>query len=152
VTAGGEGAVGILGRTAAATGALCVAVHLVTAAAGGHGGVVERAVFVGMAAACLPCVRALWRHPALGVWRSTAVMYGGMLFVHLLLLTAAAGGAGHTGHAAGAGHAAGGWTWAEAGMWGGLALAGLQVTLAGTVLATGRVRVQPREVVGARPG
>jgi hypothetical protein len=37
-------------------------------------------------------------------------------------------------------------------MWGGLTLAGLQVTLAGTVLATGRVRGRPRDVVGVRPG
>jgi hypothetical protein len=151
VTAGGEGAVGTLGRTAAGTGALCVAVHAVAAAAGGHGGAVERAVLVVMAVACLPCVPALWRHPVAGVWRSTAVMYGGMLFVHLLLLTAS-GGSGHAGHAAAGGHQAGGWSWAAAGMWAGVALAALQVALAGAVLATGRVPGGQRDAIGVRPG
>jgi hypothetical protein len=113
---------------------------------------VERAVLVVMAAACLPCVRALWRHPVAGVWRSTAVMYGGMLFVHLLLLTAASGGSGHAGHGAVGGRPAGGWSWAEAGMWAGVALAALQVALAGTVLATGRVPGGQRDAIGARPG
>ncbi|SDX83280.1 hypothetical protein SAMN05661080_01372 [Modestobacter sp. DSM 44400] len=138
----GDGTTGTLGRTAAATGALCVGVHVATAAVGGHGEAGERAVLVAMAVACLPCVRALWRHPGVAVWRSTAVMYGGMLFVHLLLLTAAGGSSGH------AGHMAGGWTWAEAGMWSGLALAGAQVALAGTVLASGRA-LEPRP---GRPG
>jgi hypothetical protein len=151
VTAGGENGLGNLGRAAAVTGGLCVAVHVVAAAVAGHGGAVERAVFVAMAAACLPCIRALWRHPVVGVWRSTAAMYGGMLFVHLLLLTAAPGSSGHAGHGGDAGPPAGGWTWAEAGMWAGLALAGLQVALAGTVLATGRVAGQQRDAVGLSP-
>jgi len=82
------------------------------------------------------------------VWRSTAVMYGAMAFVHVLLITAA-GGAGHAGHA-GAGPPVAGWT--VAGMWAGLALAGVQVVLAGTVLAAGRVQLPPGEVTVARPG
>jgi hypothetical protein len=133
VTAVGDGAVGALGRAAAAIGALCVGVHLATAVAGDHGGAVGRAVLVAMAAACLPCVRALWRRPGAGVWRATGLMYGGMLFVHLLLLSAAQGTPGHAGHMADAG------TWTDVGMWGGLLLAGVQVALAGTVLAAGAV-------------
>jgi protein involved in temperature-dependent protein secretion len=70
-----------------------------------------------------------------GVWRTTAAMYGGMLFVHLLLLSAASGRPEHlTGgsHPASAG--------ADLGMWGGLLLAAVQVALAGAVLASGRLR------------
>jgi hypothetical protein len=143
VRAGGDGA-GTLGKSAAALGALCIAVHVVTAVAGGHGSAVEAVVLVAMAAACLPCVGALWRHPVVGVWRGTGLMYGGMLFVHLLLLTAAGRSSVH------AGHRAGGWTWTETGMWGGLLLAGVQVALAGTVLATGRAgEILARSRVGA---
>jgi hypothetical protein len=152
VTADGDGAVGALGRTAAATGALCVGVHLATAAAGGHGGAVHKAVLVAMAAACLPCVLALWRRPAVGVWRGTALMYGGMLFVHLVLLSAGSGSSVHMGHAVDTGSMAAAGTWTEAGMWGGVALAALQVALAGTVLATGRARGSQRGAVGVRSG
>jgi hypothetical protein len=146
VRAAGDGAVEVLGKAAAATGALCAGVHVATAVAGGHGGAVEAAAFIAMAAVCLPCVRALWRHPEERVWRATGLMYGGMLFVHLLLLTAAQGTPVHAGQMAGAGHMAGGWTWTAVGMWGGLLLAGVQVALAGTVLVTGRVREQ--QIVG----
>jgi len=152
VTAAREDAVGALGKAAAAVGALCVGVHVATAAAGGHGGAVQRAVVLAMAAACLPCVRSLWRHPVRGVWRDTAVMYGGMLFLHLLLVTAAEGGSGHAGHGAEAGRLAAGWTWAEAGMWAGLTLAGVQVLVAGTVLVTGRLRVPHGDALAAQPG
>jgi hypothetical protein len=126
--------VAALGRAAAAVGALCVAVHVVTAASAGHGGPVERAGFVAMAVACLPCAWALWRRPARGVWRTTAVMYGGMLFVHLVLLSAASG---RPEHLAGGSHPAS--AGAGLGMWGGLLLAALQVALAGAVLASGRL-------------
>jgi hypothetical protein len=137
VTAGGDGQVRTLGRTAAVAGALCVAVHVVTATSAGHGGPVERVVLVAMAVACLPCVRALWRRPVRRVWRTTAVMYGGILFVHLLLLSAASG---RSEHLAGGSHAA--HAGAAPAMWGGLLLAALQVALAGTVLASGRLRQQ----------
>lgn len=142
--AGRDGAVPVLGRTAAATGAVCVGVHVATAAGGGHGGALFAAASIAMAAACLPCVRALWRRPDLRVWRATGLMYGGMLFVHLLLLTAAHGQPGH------AAHPGAGWTWAEVGMWSGLALAGVQVALAGTALAgPGHVRDQRLVGIGA---
>jgi hypothetical protein len=107
-----------------------------TAVGGGHGGAVPAATFVVMAALCLPCVRALWRRPVRQAWRVAGLMYGGMLFVHLVLLTAGAG-------AAHAGHPASGWRWRELGMWGGLLLAAVEVVLAGAVLASGRVRAQP---------
>lgn len=116
--------------------------HVGTAVGGGHGAL-SAAVFVVMAAACLPCVRALWRRPDLRVWRATGLMYGGMLFVHLLLLTAAQGAPGH------AAHREAGWTWAEAGMWSGLALAVVQAAFAGTALAAGHVRGQRLVRVGA---
>jgi hypothetical protein len=137
VSAGGADGVGALGRAAALVGALCVAVHVGTATSAGHGGPAERAVFAAMAVACLPCVAALWRRPTRSVWRATAVMYGGMLFVHLLLLSAASG---RPEHLAGAHHPAS--AGVELGMWGGLLLAALQVALAGTVLAGGRLPEQ----------
>jgi hypothetical protein len=147
-----DGAARALGRAAAATGALCVGVHLATAAAGGHGGAVAKGVLVAMAAACLPCVLALWRDPGVRVWRSTGLMYGGMLFVHLVLLSAGSGRYMHMGHAVDTGTMAATGTWTEAGMWGGVALAALQVSLAGTVLATGRARGSQRGAVGVRSG
>ncbi|CCH87534.1 membrane protein of unknown function [Modestobacter italicus] len=125
--------------------ALCVAVHVATATSAGHGGPAERAVFAAMAVACLPCVRALWRRPTRGVWRATAVMYGGMLFLHLLLLSAASG---RSEHLAGAHHPAS--AGAGLGMWGGLLLAALQVAVAVAVLVSGRLpQVDP---VGVRAG
>jgi hypothetical protein len=146
VRPGGDGGVGALGRAAAVVGALCVAVHVATAGSAGHGGPAERAVFAAMAVACLPCIRALWRRPTRGAWRATAVMYGGMLFVHLLLLSAASG---RPEHLAGAHHPAS--AGAELGMWGGLLLAALQVALAGAVLAGARPREQRVDGVGV-PG
>jgi hypothetical protein len=122
-----------------------VAVHLATA--GGHGGAVGTAVLVAMAVACLPCVGALWRRPGPGTWRVTGLMYGGMLFAHLLLLSAT-GAAGHGGHMAGTPHPTGVGSWTEVGMWVGLLLAAVQVALAGTALATGRVREQQLVAVG----
>jgi hypothetical protein len=126
---------------------VCVGLHAAAAAAAavgdGHGGALSAAAFIAMAAACLPCVRALWRHPDLRVWRVTGLMYAGMLFVHLLVLTASQGRPGH------AAHRGSGWTWAEVGMWSGLALAGIQVALAGTALAAARVREQRLVGLGA---
>ncbi len=147
MSAGRDDGVRALGRTAAVVGALCVAVHMATATSAGHGGPAERAVFAAMAVACLPCVRALWRRPGRGVWRATAVMYGGMLFLHLLLLSAASG---RPEHLAGAHHPVS--AAAELGMWGGLLLAALQVALAGTVLAGARPREQQVDRVAAPAG
>jgi hypothetical protein len=140
-----ERAVRRLGRAAAALGVVCVVLHLATATAGGHGGAVRTAVLLGMAALCLPCVRSLWRRPHERAWRVTALMYGGMLFVHLLLLTAAGAASGHgvSGHGV-AGHGASGQPgWAELGMWAGLVLAAVEVGLAGAVLAGSRARARP---------
>ena len=130
-----------LGRVAAATGAVCVALHLAGAVAGGHGGAVVRTVLVAMAAACLPCLRALWRDPGVAAWRATGLMYGGMLFVHLLVLSAAPGTAGHAGHGTGGGRL-------ETVLWAGLLLAAVQGALAGAVLA-GPARTRPAD---AQPG
>ena len=139
VAGDGHRGVATLGRVAAGVGAVCVALHLAVAVPGGHGGPVVSALFVAMAVVCLGCVRSLWRNPGAGVWRSTGLMYGGMLFVHLLLLSAASGTAGHAGHAGhGAGQGAGPGGWLETGTWAGLLLAAVQVALAGYVLATGR--------------
>ena len=145
MSTGGADRVGALGRAAAVVGALCVAVHVGTATSAGHGGPAERVVFAAMAVACLPCVRALWRRPTRGVWRATAVMYGGMIFLHLLLLSAASG---RPEHLAGAHHPAS--AGAGPGMWGGLLLAALQVAVAAAVLVSGRLpQVDP---VGVRAG
>jgi hypothetical protein len=127
-------------------------VHLATAAAGGHGGAVAKGVLVAMAAACLPCVLALWRDPGVRVWRGTGLMYGGMLFVHLVLLSADQGDPGHAGHIVDEGRMVDAGTWPEAGMWGGVLLAALQVALAGTVLATGCARGSRRGADGVRSG
>lgn len=140
MSAAGDGHRGVvtLGRVAAGVGAVCVALPHAGAVPGGHGGPVVSALFVAMAMACLGCVRALWRDPGPGVWRSTGLMYGAMLFVHLLLLSAASGTAAHAGHAGGHGTGLGGWP--AAGTWAGLLLALVQVALAGSVLTTGRTR------------
>jgi hypothetical protein len=119
-----------LGRAAAGTGAGCVALHLAGAGAGGHGAVLGT-VLVAMAAACLPCLRALWRGPGAATWRATGLMYGGMLFVHLLVLSAAPGTAGHAGHGTGGGGP-------ETVLWAGLLLATVQVALAAVGLAGAR--------------
>ncbi|HEV7728366.1 MAG TPA: hypothetical protein VGO74_15690 [Modestobacter sp.] len=121
-----------------------MAAHLASVLAPGHGGPVQRAVLAAMAAACLPCVLTLWRSPGPRVWRTTGVMYGGMLTVHLLMLMAGTGqsvashaahlGAGHPGSAA-TSSAAG---WAELTMGAGIMLAGVQVVLAGALLLTQR--------------
>ena len=142
VAGDGHRGVATLGRVAAGVGAACVALHLAVAVPGGHGGPVVSALFVAMAVVCLGCVRSLWRNPGAGVWRSTGLMYGGMLFVHLLLLSAASSTAGHAGHSGHAGHggtqATGAGGWLETATWAGLLLALVQVALAGFVLATGR--------------
>jgi hypothetical protein len=116
-----------LGRGAAAVGTLCVGVHLAAVVAGGHGAV-HGAVLLAMAVLCLSCVRALWRDAGAAAWRASALMYGGMLVVHLLWLGASAGTSQH------AEHTATGGTWGAA-MTAGLLLAGVQVVLAVTVLA-----------------
>jgi hypothetical protein len=100
---------------------------VVTGVATGHGDPLSRAVLLVMAAACVPCLRALVLGPTPRVWAMTGGMYAAMLGAHLLLLAPwAPGSAGH-------GHA-GGTSWTDVGMWAGLALAGAQVVLVAVVL------------------
>ena len=121
----------LLAEAGAAVGALCVALHVVTALAPGHGDLVPRVVLLAMAAGCLPCIRGLWLAPTPRVWAMTGAMYAAMLVAHLVLLSpwAAAAGMHH-----GASGATSGPTWTDLGMWGGLALAVLQLVLVAVVL------------------
>lgn len=116
-----------LAEAGAAVGALCVALHVVTAVAPGHGGLLARGVLLAMAAGCLPCIRGLWLAPTSRVWAMTGVMYAAMLIAHLVLLSPWAA-------AAGLHHGASGLTWTDLGMWGGLALAAVQLVLVSVVL------------------
>ena len=50
----------LLAEAAAAVGALCLALHVVTAVAPGHGDLLARGVLLAMATGCLPCIRGLW--------------------------------------------------------------------------------------------
>jgi hypothetical protein len=120
----------LLAEAGAAIGAVCVCLHVATAVAPGHGSLLTRGLLVTMAAACLPCVRALWRAPTARVWAMTGAMYTAMLTAHLVLLG--------PWHAVPGGHAHGnGPSWTEVGMWAGLALAGVEVVLAVVVVAEG---------------
>ena len=102
-----------LGRVAAVL-ALCSAlVHLLLLDAGSMGSV----VMVGMAAACLPCARHLWRSPTGSVWRVTAGVDAAMLVLHVQLV----GSGEHMHHAAAPSSL----------MWLGLALVSGQLVLAG---------------------
>jgi hypothetical protein len=130
----------LLAEAGAAVGALCLSLHVVTAVAPGHGDLLARGVLLAMAIGCLPCIRGLWLVPAPRVWAMTGVMYAAMLAAHLVLVSPWA--------AAGLHHGAGGPTWTDVGMWGGLALAVLQLVLVtvvlvarlGTVAAVGPAR------------
>lgn len=120
----------LLAEAGAAVGALCVALHVVTALAPGHGDLVARGVLLAMALGCLPCIRGLWLAPAPRVWAMTGVMYAAMLVAHLVLLSPWAASM----TAAGLHHGASGPTWTDLGMWGGLALAVVQLLLVTVVL------------------
>jgi hypothetical protein len=119
-------------------GAVCVALHAVTAVAPGHGDLLARGVLLVMATGCLPCIRGLWLAPSPRVWAMTGGMYAAMLVAHLVLLSPWAASAGMH-------HGASGPTWTDLGMWGGLALAVAQLALVtvvlvarlGTIAATG---------------
>jgi hypothetical protein len=127
----------LLGEAASAVGAVCVALHVATAVAPGHGDPLTRAVLLLMAAGCVPCVRSLWRAPTTRVWAMTGAMYAAMLTAHLLLLVPwVTPPSAHT-HAGGA-------SWTELGMWSGLALAGVETVLAAVVLLGARRRCQAR--------
>jgi hypothetical protein len=117
----------LLAEAGAAVGALCVALHVVTALAPGHGDLLARGVLLVMALGCLPCIRGLWLAPTPRVWAMTGGMYAAMLVAHLVLLSPWAAAAGVHRHT-------GGPTWADLGMWGGLALAVLQLVLVSVVL------------------
>jgi hypothetical protein len=116
----------LLGEAGAAVGALCVALHVVTAAAPGHGDLLARGALLAMATGCLACIRGLWLVPTARVWAMTGVMYAAMLVAHLVLVSPWA--------AAGLHHGASGPTWTDLGMWGGLALAVVQLVLVTVVL------------------
>jgi hypothetical protein len=118
----------LLAEAGAAVGAACVALHVVTAVAPGHGGLPARGLLLLMAAGCLPCIRGLWLAPAPRVWAMTGGMYASMLVAHLVLLAPWATSAGlHR-------HGASGPTWTDLGMWGGLVLAVVQLVLVTVVL------------------
>lgn len=129
----------VLGEAAAALGAGCIALHLVAAASPGHGGRPVAVLLVAMAAACVPCVRGLWRRPTVRTWAMTGGMYAAMLAAHLLVLTGPQGGA-----AAARAHVhTGALTWSELAMWSGLGLAGVQVALAAAVLLVRTAQARP---------
>jgi hypothetical protein len=124
----------MLAQAAASVGVCCVALHVVTALAPGHGDAWVRALLVLMATGCLPCVRGLWRSPTRRVWASTGVMYTAMLGGHLLV--AAPWSPETSPHH----HLAAGTSWMDVGMWGGVVLAVVQLLLVATALA-GRLAV-----------
>jgi hypothetical protein len=116
----------LLAEVGAAVGAVCVALHVATSLAPGHGGLMARGVLLAMAAGCLPCIRGLWLTPTPRVWAATGAMYAAMLIAHLVLLS--------PGTADGRHHGGSGPTWTDVGMWGGLALAVVQLALVSVVL------------------
>jgi hypothetical protein len=126
----------LLAQAGATLGGVCVALHMVTALAPGHGTLPARALLLGMAAACVPCVRGLWWSPTRRVWATTGVMYAVMLAVHLLVLSPWPSALGT--HA----HHQRELTWAELGMWSGLGLAALQLMLVAVVLVAGLAAAQ----------
>jgi hypothetical protein len=126
----------LLAEAGAVIGALCVCLHVATAIAPGHGSLGTRGLLVTMGAACLPCVRSLWLASTPRVWAMTGAMYTAMLTAHLVVLA--------PWHAVPGGHVhPAGPSWTEVGMWGGLALAGVEVVLAVVMVA---------ERAGARAG
>jgi hypothetical protein len=117
----------LLAEAGAAVGAVCVSLHVVASLAPGHGGLMARGVLLAMAAGCLPCIRRLWLAPTPRVWAMTGLMYAAMLTAHLVLLSPGTG-------AAVLHHGGSGPTWTDLGMWGGLALAVVQLALVSVVL------------------
>jgi hypothetical protein len=137
----------LLAEAGAAVGAVCVSLHVVASLAPGHGGLMTRGVLLAMAAGCLPCIRGLWLAPTPRVWAVTGVMYAAMLIAHLVLLSPWAA-------AAGLHHGGSGPTWTDVGMWGGLALAVVQLVLVSVVLMArlGTVGVVVHRVPDGREG
>jgi hypothetical protein len=122
----------------AVVGAACVALHGVTALTAGEEAAWERGLLLVMAAVCVPCILRLRRTPTRRAWAMTGGMYAAMLAAHLSVEApwSPAGGMSHS--------MAGRLTWADLGMWGGMALAGIQLALAVAVLG--------RPAVGAGRG
>jgi hypothetical protein len=121
-----------------------VALHVGSAVVPDQRGWPARVLLAGMAAACVPCVRALSRAPTPRVWTTTGAMYAVMLTAHLLTMTPGAGGMRH-------GDA--GLTWGQLGMWAFVVLAAAQLLLvAAALLLTGLRRSAPAGGDRYRPG
>jgi hypothetical protein len=71
-----------LGRVAAVLALGSAAVHLLLLDATSLGAL----VMVGMAVACLPCARQLWRAPGAGAWGVVAAVDAAMLALHAQML------------------------------------------------------------------
>jgi hypothetical protein len=80
------------GRAAAVLAVASAVVHLLQVTSTTLGSL----AMAGMALACLPCARYLWRTPTASVWRLTAALDAGMLPLHATLV---AGEGVHSGHA-----------------------------------------------------
>jgi hypothetical protein len=119
-------------EAATVVGAACVVLHVATALAPGRDAGWVRGLLLGMAAACVPCLRRLRRTPDRRAWVATGGMYAAMFGTHLAIVS---GAVASSSAAAGMADMAGALTWAAVGMWAGLALAAVQVVLAGAVLA-----------------
>jgi hypothetical protein len=117
----------LLAEVAVVVGAACIALHLLTAFGHHSDDVVLTAVMVVMAAACAPCLRALWAGPTRRTWKVTGGMYAAMATAHLVWpgLQPTAG----THH-----HEPAGPSWSELGMWVALGLAGVQLALTALAL------------------
>jgi hypothetical protein len=81
-----------LGRVAAVLATVSAIVHLLQMSSAALGSL----AMAGMALACVPCARHLWRAPTASVWGLTAGLDAGMLLLHATLV---AGDGVHTGHA-----------------------------------------------------
>jgi hypothetical protein len=123
----------LLSEAAVLVGAACLLLHLAIAVAGHVQDVVHTGVLLGMAAACVPCLRNLWVRPVRRDWQLTAAMYAAMLTAHLWWLGS---GPAHAVHA----HAVGELSWSTVGMWAGLGLAGVQLCLTAVGLTLSRER------------
>jgi hypothetical protein len=107
-----------LGRAAAVLAVASAVVHLLQVTSTTLGSL----AMAGMALACLPCARHLWRAPTASVWGLTAALDAGMLFLHATLATGKGGV--HSAHAT---------SGSELG-WLGLALVGGQLCMAAAAL------------------
>ncbi|MFG1922038.1 hypothetical protein [Cryptosporangium sp. NPDC048952] len=75
-------------RLAAALSAVCVLAHVRMAWDGAVLGSVPLVMAsLGLAVACSPCAVGLWRTPAAGEWRLTALMAAAMLALHAPLMS-----------------------------------------------------------------